>query len=259
MDQRSARGNRSPAFATAEDAIAHYRATGDRAVRNQVVEDHWWLARVVARQFKRDGEELEDLAQVAMVGILKAIERFDPRFGAAFRTYASATARGEVRRHYRDAGWSVSVPRRLKDLRYAVTAATEMLREQLRRAPTTAEIADYLHLRREEVDECLAASSNFRAMSIDLPSGEHRAAAGLRDDRWEDRLIGELDATSELAGLFAGLPDRLRKVLFLRFVEERKQADIAAEIGVSQVHVSRLLQQALAKLRELRDAQEAVA
>ena len=227
-----ARGNRSPAFATAEDAIAHYRATGDRAVRNQVVEDHWWLARVVARQFKRDGEELEDLAQVAMVGILKAIERFDPRFGAAFRTYASATARGEVRRHYRDAGWSVSVPRRLKDLRYAVTAATEMFREQLRRAPTTAEIADYLHLRREEVDECLAASSNFRAMSIDLPSGEQRAGRRPPRSTWEERIVGHLDATSELAGLLERLAVRLRKVLFLRFVEERKQADIAGEIGV---------------------------
>lgn len=244
---------------TAEEAIAQYRATGDRAVRNQVVADHWWLARIVARQLKRNGEEFEDLAQVAMVGILKAIERFDPRFGASFRTYASATARGEIRRHYRDAGWSVSVPRRLKDLRYDVAAATEILREQLLRAPTTTEIADYLHLRREEVDECLAASSNYRALPIDLPSGEHRPAAGLRDDRWEDQLIGGLDASSELAGLFSSLPERLRTVLVLRFVEERKQADIAEQIGVSQVHVSRLLQQALSKLREPRNAQEALA
>lgn len=244
---------------TAEAAIARYRATGDRAVRNRVVEDHWWLAMVVARELKRNGEELEDLAQVAMVGIVKAIERFDPAFGASVRTYASATARGEIRRHYRDAGWTVSVPRRLKDLRYDVAAATEVLREQLRQAPTTGEIAHYLHLRREEVDECLAASSNFRALSIDLPSGQQRCAAGLRDDRWEDRLVGELDASSELIELFARLPERLRRVLVLRFVEERKQADIGAEIGVSQVQVSRLLQQAVTRLRALRDTQEAVA
>lgn len=244
---------------SAEDAIAEYRATGDRSVRNKIVEDHWWLARVVARQLKRSGEEFEDLAQVAMVGILKAIERYDPRFGASFRTYASVTARGEIRRHYRDAGWSVSVPRRLKDMRYEVTAATELLREQLRRAPTTAEIADYLRLRREEVDECLAASSNFRALSIELPSGEPRPAAGLRDDCWEEQVVAGLDAGSELAELLARLPARLRKVLVMRFVEERKQADIAEKIGVSQVHVSRLLQQALGELRQLDGAQEAVA
>lgn len=235
-----------------ESAIARYQQTGDRSLRNRVVQEHWWLAMAVAKQLKRNGEELEDLAQVAMIGILKAIERFDPQFGASFRTYASATARGEVRRHYRDAGWSVSVPRRLKDLRYDVGAATEVLRERLQRSPTTAEVASYLGLRREEVDECLAASSNFRALSIELPSGEQRPAAGLRDDHWEDQLVGELDASTELVGLLRRLPPRLQRVLVMRFVEERKQAEIAREIGVSQVHVSRLLQQATAKLRELR-------
>ncbi|MGH9271036.1 MAG: sigma-70 family RNA polymerase sigma factor [Ilumatobacteraceae bacterium] len=243
---------------TAEQAIARYRETGDRAVRNQVVQDHWWLAMVVAKQLKRSGEELEDLAQVAMVGILKAIERFDPDIGASFSTYASATARGEVRRHYRDASWSVSVPRRLKELRYGVGAATEVLRERLRRPPTSAEVADYLHLRREEVDECLAASSNFRALPIEIPSGEQRASRELRDDHWEEQLIGELDTAAELVDAFAQLPERLRRLLVLRYVEERKQTEIAEIIGISQVHVSRLLRQTVTKLRDLRISEPAL-
>lgn len=235
----------------AEELIRRYRETGDRKLRNRVVEQHDWLAKAVARQLKRSGEEFDDLVQVAMIGILKAIERFEPDFGASFRTYASVTARGEVRRHYRDAGWSVSVPRRLKDLRYDVAAATEVLREQLRRAPTAAEVAGYLRMSRDEVEDCIAAGSNFRALPIDLPTGEERSAANLRDATWEERVVVQLDASSELTALLEQLPVRLRKVLVMRFVEERKQADIAGEIGVSQVHVSRLLKQALAMLREL--------
>ncbi len=250
---------RTHAVETTEEAIARYRRTGDRAVRNEVVEGHWWLAMAVARQLKRSGEDLEDLAQVAMIGILKAIERFDPQFGVTFRTYASATARGEVRRHYRDAGWSVSVPRRLKDLRYDVGAATEMLREQYSRSPTSAEVAAYLRIPRDEVDECIAAGGNFRALSLELPTGEERPAAGLRQDSWEEQLVGALDASSELVELFGRLPARLQQVLVLRFIEERKQIEIARMIGVSQVHVSRLLQQALAKLRDLAERRPAPA
>ncbi len=238
---------------TAEELIRRYRETGDRTFRNRVVEQHEWLAKSVARQLKRSGEDFDDLVQVAMIGVLKAIERFDPAFGASFRTYASVTARGEVRRHYRDAGWSVSVPRRLKDLRYDVAAATEVLREQLRRAPTTAEVAGYLRISRDEVEECIAAGSNFRALPIDLPTGEERSAASLRDAGWEERIVAHLDASSELAELLAELPVRLRNVLVMRFVEERKQSDIAGEIGVSQVHVSRLIKQALVALRDLSD------
>ena len=238
---------------TAEELIRRYRETGDRRFRTRVVEQHEWLARAVARQLKRSGEEFDDLVQVAMIGILKAIERFEPGFGASFRTYASVTARGEVRRHYRDAGWSVSVPRRLKDLRYDVAAATEVLRERLRRAPTTSEVASYLRISRDEVETCIAAGSNFRALPIDLPTGAERSSANLRDSNWEERIVAHLDANNELVELLEKLPVRLRNVLVMRFVEERKQTDIAGEIGVSQVHVSRLIKQALVALRELAD------
>lgn len=245
-DDASAHGGEST-----EAAIRRARTTGDRRIRDHVVADHRWLALTVARQLKREGEELEDLAQVAMIGILKAVDRFDPDYGVSFRTYASATAKGEVRRHYRDAGWSVSVPRRLKDLRYEVSAATDMLRERLRRSPTSAEVADYLGIARDEVEDCITAGSNFRALPLDRPNGEPRTGGGLEDDTWEDRLVGELVARTDLVELMTTLPERLQRVLVLRFVEERKQSDIATIIGVSQVHVSRLLQRAVRDLREL--------
>lgn len=241
---------------SAEDAIRRLRQTGDRSIRSRVVEEHHWLACAVARQLKREGEEFDDLVQVAMIGILKAVDRFDPEYGASFRTYASATARGEVRRHYRDAGWSVSVPRRLKDLRYDVNAATEVLRERLRRSPTSAEVAEYLSIDRDEVEDCITAGSNFRALPIEHPTGEERAASSLRDANWEERLVGELQASEDLVELMSALPARLRSVLALRFIGERKQSEIAAVIGVSQVHVSRLLQQALTELRELAERRQ---
>lgn len=244
-------GTGRPVEETAEDAIRRLRETKDPAIRGQVVEAYQWLAGAVARQLKRDGEDFDDLVQVATIGILKAIDRFDPDFGVPFRSYASITARGEVRRHYRDAGWSVSVPRRLKDLRYEVNAATDDLRDQLRRSPTSAEVASYLGMERDEVEYCIAAGSNFRALPIDHPSGEPRSAASLEDAHWEDRLVTELQASDDLVELLSTLPPRLRTVLALRFVEERKQSEIAAVIGVSQVHVSRLLHRALADLREL--------
>ena len=158
-----------------------------------------------------------------------------------------------MRRHYRDAGWSVSVPRRLKDLRYGVAAATEVLREQLRRAPTTSEVAGICssHVTRSRTASPPAATSERcrstcrRARSAPVPS--------LRDSNWEERIVADLDANYELVELLERLPVRLRNVLVMRFVEERKQADIAGEIGVSQVHVSRLIKQALVALRELAD------
>lgn len=241
----------APADESTEEALRRFRASGDREIRDRVVEAHAWLARAVARQLKREGEEFDDLMQVATIGILKAADRFDPDYGVSFRTYASATARGEVRRHYRDAGWSVSVPRRLKDLRYEVAAATEVLRERLRRSPTSAEVATYLGIERDEVEDCITAGSNFRALPIEHPTGELRSAGTLQDRHWEDRLVGELVASDDLVELMSTLPQRLRTVLYLRFIEERKQSEIAAVIGVSQVHVSRLLQAALAELREL--------
>ncbi len=230
-----------------EDILAEYRATGDRRLRNQVVEAHRWLAVVVARDYCTGSEPLDDLIQVACVALLKAAERFDPTFGVEFKTFAAVTARGELRRYYRDSTWSIRVPRRLQELRYEVRAATELLRERLRRAPTTADLAEYLHVDADEIIDCLCADSNFRSLSIDrIDGGENMLGdgAGRTDDGFAE--VEAMDAFREVASL---LPARLRRVVEMRFVDQMKQSDIAAVLGVSQVHVSRLLRHAAERLR----------
>ena len=236
---------------TAEERLVRYRATGDRTLRNQVVEDHRWLAVVVARDYCVGSQPLDDLVQVACVGLIKAAERFDPSFGVEFKTFAAVTARGELRRYYRDAGWSVRVPRRLQELRYEVRAATDVLQERLSRSPTTAELAEYLRVDVDEIIDCLCADSNFRSLSIhqDDAGDQLRGDPGREESGYED-----VDAMEAFRDASSRLSPRLRQVVEMRFVGEMKQSDIAAAIGVSQVHVSRLIRQATARLRRARRA-----
>jgi RNA polymerase sigma-B factor len=233
---------------TAEEALARYRETGDRRIRNRVVEEHRWLAVVIARDYCTGSEPLDDLIQVAWMAVVKAAERFDPQFGVEFKTFAAVTARGELRRHYRDATWAVRVPRRLQELRYEIRAATEVLRERLRRAPDTAELAAYLHVECDEIIDCLCADSNFKALSLDAPEGGDHIPA---DVRATDAGYGAVDSADAFASLLQLLPPRLARVVELRYVHEMKQSAIAAELGVSQVQVSRLLRQASERLQRV--------
>jgi RNA polymerase sigma-B factor len=230
-----------------EAALALYRETGDRRLRNQVVEDHRWLAVVIARDYCTGSEPLEDLIQVACVALLKAAERFDPSFGVEFKSYAAVTARGELRRYYRDATWSIRVPRRLQELRYEVRAATEVLRERLQRSPDTAELAAYLHVEVDEIIDCMCADSNFRALSLDhVDGGENLVGEDGSKSDGGYAGVESADAFDELAQL---LPPRLRRIVEMRYVQEMKQSDIAAAMGVSQVQISRLLRHAADRLR----------
>ena len=230
-----------------EDLLAAYRATGDPALRNRVVDDHRWLAVTIARGYCTGSEPLDDLIQVACLALVKAAERFDPAFGVEFKTFAAVTARGELRRHYRDATWSIRVPRRLQELRYEVRAATEVLHERLRRSPDTAELAAYLHVDPDEIIDCLCADSNFRSLSLDhLDRSDDRLADS--PDPLGDAAVETRDAFEELV---AALPPRLQKIVVMRFVSEMKQSEIAAEMGVSQVQISRLLRRATDRLRPL--------
>src|SRR4051812_27788622 len=206
---------------TPEALLAEYRASGDRRLRNQVVEEHRWLAVVIARDFCTGSEPLDDLIQVACVALLKAAERFDPSFGVEFKTFAAVTARGELRRYYRDATWAVRVPRRLQELRYEIRAATEVLRERLRRSPTTAELAEYLHVDGDEIIDCLCADGNYTSLSIE--PGE--AGGDLRGDGPNGidagyGLVESMDAFHELVAL---LPARLRRLVEMRFIDHMKQ------------------------------------
>ena len=230
---------------TPEDRLRRYRETGDLSLRNSVVQDHRWLAVVIAKDFFSGSEPLDDLVQVALVALLKAADRFDPDYGVEFRTYASVTARGELRRHYRDATWAVNVPRRLQELRYELRAATDILHERLRRSPTTGELAEYLHVQPDEVIDCICADRNFRSLALDAVDGGRIRDGGAA----ADGAYGQVESDQAFAELVATLPVRLRRVVEMRFIDEMRQTDIAEVLGVSQVQVSRLLRNALARLR----------
>jgi len=244
-------------FASPEDALSAYRSCGDRRIRNAVVEDHRWLAVVIAKDYCTGSEPLDDLIQVACVALLKAAERFDPSFGVEFKTYAAVTARGELRRYYRDSTWAVRVPRRLQELRYEIRAATEILRERLRRSPDTRELADYLHVEVDEIIDCLCADSNFRSLSIEHgEGGENLLGDDARATDMSFAAVDSMEAFRELIGL---LPERLRTIVEMRYVDQMKQADIAAQMGVSQVQISRLLRHATDRLRPLLEHRERMA
>jgi RNA polymerase sigma-B factor len=228
--------------------FAEYRRTGDRALRNALIEEHRWLAVHCARRFAHKGEPLDDLVQVAMVGILKAVERFDPGFGVVFSTFAVPTVVGELRRHFRDKTWSIHVPRRAKELYQTVSGVVDELTQVLGRSPTVPEIADRAGVSVEDALEALEVSSCYRGVPLAPPSDDDAAdAITLGAD---DPGFRATDAKLTVSTLLEALPDeRERRIIEMRFVEGLTQSQIAAEIGVSQVQISRLLRASLDKMR----------
>lgn len=225
------------------------RSGGDTRLRDRIVADHRWLAERCARRFSGRGEQLDDLIQVAMIGLFKAVERFDPELGIPFNGYATPTVMGELRRHFRDATWAVKVPRRAKDLHVRIPSTVERLSQQLGKAPTVAQLAAELDVPEEQVIEGLDAGAAYSTDSLDRTFGDD-------DHTRAERLVGtDLDLAlserrTELRELLASLPERERRIVYLRFYEDRSQSEIAAEVGTSQVHVSRLLRSSLRKLAQ---------
>ncbi|MFZ0903136.1 MAG: RNA polymerase sigma factor SigF [Mycobacterium sp.] len=210
------------------------------------------LADHIARRFEGRGEPRDDLVQVARVGLVNAVARFDVETGSDFVSFAVPTIMGEVRRHFRDNSWSVKVPRRLKELHLRLGTATADLSQRLGRAPTASELAGELDMDRTEVIEGLVAGSSYNTLSID--SG---VSTGDDDTRAIADTLGDADAGLEqienreaLRPLLDGLPERERTVLVLRFFESMTQTQIAERVGISQMHVSRLLAKSLARLRD---------
>jgi len=230
------------------DRFTRWRATGDLALRDALIVDYQWIAVRAARRFADRGEPYDDLYQVASLGLLKAVERFDPEVGSSFLAFAMPTVVGEIRRHFRDHTWSVRVPRRAKDLKGALTAAINELSQELGRAPQVDEIAERLRVDPETVLETMEASAAYRTSSLDVPASEQPSAlqAALATNDLDLRTMVDRGAIRQL---LAELPGRERKILYLRFFEQMSQAEIAAQVGTSQVHVGRLLQSSLAKLR----------
>ncbi|MFJ8043744.1 RNA polymerase sigma factor SigF [Kitasatospora sp. NPDC096147] len=221
-------------------------------VRASLVELNLSLVRFVLRRFGSHRENTEDLMQVGSVGLIKAIDRFEPERGVEFTTFAVPTILGEIRRHFRDTTWAVHVPRRLQELRLTLAKAQDELSQKLDRSATVAELAAHVDLSQEEVIEGLNAANAHTTDSLDLPAGEDEEgpgalAAGLgdTDDRFD--LVENLVS---LRPLIAALPERDRLILSLRFTQEMTQSQIGERLGLSQMHVSRLLSRTLTRLRE---------
>jgi RNA polymerase sigma-B factor len=225
------------------------RSTPSRSLRNHLVEEHRWLAEICARRLSRRGEPLDDLVQVAMLGLVKAVERFDPDFGVPFRAYASKTIRGELRRHYRDHTWAMKVPRRMKDLSVRASAIVDRLTQQLGRTPTVSDLATELHISEDEVVEVLAASAGYRTSSLSGHTGREEREEPVEVGSEDAELLGA-DVRPDVARMLASLPARQQAVVYFRFYRQLTQQEIGDRLGLSQVHISRLLRAALEALRQ---------
>jgi RNA polymerase sigma-B factor len=235
-----------------DDELFRALATsGDRRIRNLLVERHTGLAVHIARRFPSGRSNDDDLRQVALYGLVKAVDRFDPDHGAQFASFAGSTIEGELKRHFRDRTWVVRVPRSAKELHLAVRKGSEELTQRNAVSPTVDQLSEHLGIGREDVLRGLAASAAYRVDTLDAPFDDGSGA-----DR-QQTLAAHEDgyAASEnrqvVQNLLAQLPERERQIVGLRFFEELSQTEIAERVGVSQMHVSRLLRQSFERMRQL--------
>ncbi|WP_083866925.1 MULTISPECIES: RNA polymerase sigma factor SigF [Frankia] len=220
------------------------------AIRDQLVRMHLPLVEYLARRFRNRGEPLDDLVQVATIGLIKSVDRFDPERGVEFSTYATPTIVGEIKRHFRDKGWAIRVPRRLQELKLSLTKATSELSQTLGRSPTVSEIARHLQMSEEDVLEGLESANAYSAVSLDAPdSGDDEAPAVADTLGVQDESLEGVEYRESLKPLLEKLPPREKRILLLRFFGNMTQSQIATELGISQMHVSRLLARTLAQLR----------
>ena len=225
---------------------------GDADARDQLIVNHINLVRFLASKFKNRGESLEDLVQVGTIGLIKAIDRFDPDRGLEFTTYATPTIMGEIKRHFRDKGWSVRVPRRLQELSAKVNQATDELTNQLQRSPSVAEIAEYLGSTVDEVLEAMESSSAYSSVPLEGGgSGEDDEAPSVIDHyATEDPDLAASDDRIVLEQAIADFSPREQEVVKMRFEEGLTQVEIAERLGISQVQVSRLLRRTLRRIQD---------
>ena len=243
-----------PAGEDTEELFARWQQHGDEAAREALVRRYLPLANRLARRYMRSSEPFEDLQQVASLGLLKALDRFDPSRGRPFQSFAIPTMLGEIRRYFRDSGWSMHVPRGVQERALKVRDAQETFANEHGRAPTVNQLAVYLELGAEEVIDALIAMQGYKTLSLDAPRpGEQDDTAisygdsvGEKDERYE---LVELDAT--VTSVLDHIPPRERRILHMRFVEDLTQTEIAARMDISQMQVSRLLRRSLEELRAL--------
>lgn len=234
------------------ELFRRFKEEGDMDAREKLVMSHLNLVRFIANKFKNRGEPIDDLIQVGYLGLLKAIDRFDPSRRLEFTTFATPTIMGEIKRHFRDKGWSVRVPRRLQELSAKVNQATDTLTSQLQRSPTIAEIADYLDATVDEVLEAMESSSAYSSVSLEAPSGADDDDTPSVIDRYatEDSDLAFTDDRIIIEEALASFSPRERDVIEMRFLKGMTQIEIAEKLGISQVQVSRLLRRTLKKIQD---------
>jgi len=228
------------------------RITGDQAVRDELISLNIHLVEYLARKFSNRGEPLEDLLQVGYIGLIKAIDRYDLERGVEFSTYATPTIVGELKRYFRDKGWAIRIPRRLQMRDFELNQAIDHLTQELHRSPTLLEVAEQLGIGLEEVVEILESSYAANYLSLDnlyAASSEDRAFSLLDYLGSEDGDYSLAEDRDTLAKLLSMLTDREQKVIYMRFFQGMTQIEIARELHISQMHVSRLLRKILEKLR----------
>ena len=233
--------------------FAEYRATGDRRVRNEIVEIYRDVADYYVKRYSRRGVPADDLRQVSLLTILRAVDRFDPEHGVEFSTFASRTVDGELKRYFRDRTWTVRPPRRSQELHLALRKSDEELTQRLGRSPTVAELARELDESVDHVLEALEAGVAHQATSIDQsPVGEESDTTRRSERMLSQNEAGysQVDRRVIIAELLEELPERDRQVIEMRFFQNRTQEEIAVEIGVSQSYLSRILRRVLLDLRE---------
>jgi RNA polymerase sigma-B factor len=235
------------------ELFEEYRRTGRRSIRNRIVEEHMGLAIHIARGFENRSRRDRDIEQVAMLALVKAVDRFDPTVGVPFTAFAGRTIEGEIKRYFRDSTWAVKVPRGAKELNVAVRRAIDELSVGSGRSPTVDEVAQHLGIDRDDVVTGLAADT--RSVGTIEPSSDEDAGG----DRMGataafERGFGDVDDQESVRALLETLPERQRRIIELRYFHDMSQSEIAQEVGLSQMHVSRLLRAALERLRGQVDA-----
>jgi len=238
----------------AEFLFAQYLECKDSAIRDRLVLMHQNLVRFLAGKFMNRGEPIEDLVQVGTIGLINAIDRFDPSRGTKFSTYATPTIVGEIRRHFRDKAWSLKVPRRLQELNLAANKAAENLSQKLGRSPSIQEIAQEVGASEEETLEAIELGNAYDTVSLDSRLAYESESALLPLTDFVGNTDGSLESLEKYGDLNQALDcldPRERSIIYLRFYRDMSQTDVARKLQISQMHVSRLQQKALARLKEL--------
>ena len=237
-----------------EEEIAElFRRLPDPAAREVLATEFLPLAEYFARRFSGRGEPVDDLTQTASLGLLNAIDRFDPERGVPFSTYAAATIVGELKRHFRDRGWALRVPRNVQETAILVNRTVSSMWQDLGRAPTVAEIARAADIGEDDVLQALDALQAYTTDSLDAPVGGDASTTAAESIGSDDRSFQVSEDWLSLAPALRDLPERERMILYLRFFEGKTQTEIADELGISQMHVSRLVSQSLERLRKAAD------